>query len=264
MSYAQQAQFDLTGARASLQQAVEVNPNDALAWARLAELHMSFGDLDDALEAAQKAAAIDPNLSRTQTVLGFAYLTQVKTTESKKAFERAIELDQGDPLARLGLGLALIREGDLEAGRGELDIAVSLDPDNSLMRSYLGKAYYEEKLDKQSADSIKWQNPWIPRIRHPIFTTLSASRPPTGRWKRCKTCKKPLSSTITERSIARVSNSIPTWLHAARARREFTAISASSSWRWSKDGSRSTPIRRISPPIVFWLIVFDLAAPRDR
>jgi len=155
LSYAQQASFNLEGARASLQQAVAVNPNDALAWARLAELHMSFADLDDALKAAQKAVAIDPNLSRTQTVLGFAYLTQVKTTESKKAFERAIELDQGDPLARLGLGLALIREGDLDAGRGELDIAVSLDPDNSLMRSYLGKAYYEEKLDKQSADQYQ-------------------------------------------------------------------------------------------------------------
>ena len=63
LSYAQQAKFDLEGARASLQQAVEVNPNDALAWARLAELHMSFADLDDALEAAQKAAAIEPNLS---------------------------------------------------------------------------------------------------------------------------------------------------------------------------------------------------------
>ena len=148
---------------------MEVNPNDALAWARLAELHMSFAELDDALEAAQKAASIEPNLSRTQTVLGFAYLTQVKTTESKKAFERAIELDQGDPLARLGLGLAIIREGDLDAGRGELDIAVSLDPDNSLMRSYLGKAYYEEKLDKQSADQYEMAKSLDPKDPTPYF-----------------------------------------------------------------------------------------------
>ncbi|MGH7817953.1 MAG: tetratricopeptide repeat protein, partial [Candidatus Binatia bacterium] len=151
LSYAQQANFDLDGARNSLKRAVEVSPNDALAWARLAELHLSFADLDDALEAAKKAAAIDPDLSRTQTVLGFAYLTRVNTAESRKAFERAIELDQADPLPRLGLGLALIRDGHLDAGRGELDIAVSLDPDNSLLRSYLGKAYFEEKLDEQSA-----------------------------------------------------------------------------------------------------------------
>jgi len=152
LSYAQQASFDLEGARASLEEAVKLEPENALAWARLAELWSSFGELDKALEVAQKAVSLSPNLSRTQTVLGFAYLTQVKTTESKAAFEKAIELDQADPLPRLGLGLAKIRESDLQEGRRDLEIAVSLDPDNSLIRSYLGKAYYEEKRDKQSSD----------------------------------------------------------------------------------------------------------------
>ncbi len=62
-----------------LQQAVELEPENALAWARLAELQLSFSRLDEALEAAQRAVAIDPNLSRTQTILGFAYLTRVDT-----------------------------------------------------------------------------------------------------------------------------------------------------------------------------------------
>ena len=124
---------------------MQADPNNALAWARLAEIHMSFAELDDALEAAQKAVALNPNLSRTQMVLGFAYLTRVDTAESKKAFEKAIELDQADALPRLGLGLAKIREGDLADGRKELEIAASLDPNNSIVRSYLGKAYYEEK-----------------------------------------------------------------------------------------------------------------------
>src|SRR5574341_1273006 len=38
LSYAQQANFNLEGARISLQQAVQVDPNNALAWARLAEI----------------------------------------------------------------------------------------------------------------------------------------------------------------------------------------------------------------------------------
>ena len=145
LSYAQQANFDLEGARKSLQQAVQAEPSNALAWARLAEIHLSFADLDDALEAAQKAVALNPNLSRTQMVLGFAYLTRVDTVESKKAFEKAIELDQADALSRLGLGLGKIRDGDLVDGRKELEIAASLDANNSIVRSYLGKAYYEEK-----------------------------------------------------------------------------------------------------------------------
>ena len=162
MSYAQQASFDLEGARASVEEAVKLDPNNALAWARLAELWSSFGWLGKALDAAKKAVELDPSLSRTQMVLGFTYLTQVKTTESKAAFEKAIELDQADPLSRLGLGLAKIRDGDLQAGGREIEIAASLDPNNSLDRSYLGKTYYEEKrtkLDEQEYAIAKELDP---------------------------------------------------------------------------------------------------------
>jgi tetratricopeptide (TPR) repeat protein/opacity protein-like surface antigen len=154
LSYAQQAGFDLNGALASLEEAVRVEPGNALARARLAELLLSFGRLDDALEQARQAAADNPDVSRTQTVLGFAYVTQMKVREAKAAFERAIDLDQGDPLPRLGLGLATIREGRLEEGRREIEVAASLDPNSSLIRSYLGKAYYEEKRAKTASSQF--------------------------------------------------------------------------------------------------------------
>ncbi|MGE5218490.1 MAG: tetratricopeptide repeat protein, partial [Chloroflexota bacterium] len=165
LSYAQQANFNLEGARNSLKSAAQASPDNALAWARLAEIHMSFADLDEALEAAKKAVALEPDLSRTQTVLGFAYLTQVNTKEAKAAFEKAIGFDQADYLPRLGLGLAKIRDGDLEDGRREIEIAASLDPNNSIVRSYLGKAYYEEKrgpLDEREYAIAKELDPKDP------------------------------------------------------------------------------------------------------
>jgi Tfp pilus assembly protein PilF len=145
LSYAQQASFDLAGARTSIKEALELDPKNALAWARLAELWSSFGRIGKAVDAAKKAVELEPNLSRTQMVLGFAYLTQVKTTASREAFEKAIALDQADPLARLGLGLAIIRDGDLNLGGRQIEIAASLDPNNSLVRSYLGKVFFEKK-----------------------------------------------------------------------------------------------------------------------
>ena len=57
LSYAQQASFELEAARDTLLQAVEDQPDDSLAWARLAELWLSLGDLDRALEAAERATA---------------------------------------------------------------------------------------------------------------------------------------------------------------------------------------------------------------
>ncbi|UCE79854.1 MAG: FecR domain-containing protein, partial [Nitrospiraceae bacterium] len=152
LSYAQQANFDLDGALASLQEAVKLAPENSLAWARLSELWASFGNLDKALDAAEKAVSLNPDLARTQTVLGFSYLTQIKIDSALNTFGKAIELDQADPLPRLGLGLAKIRKGKLKEGRREIEIATSLDPGQSIIRSYLGKAYYEEKRENLAMD----------------------------------------------------------------------------------------------------------------
>lgn len=169
LSYAQQAGFDLADARQNVEDAVRLEPGNALAWARLSELWMSSGNLDEALTAANKAAGLSPDLARTQSVLGFAYLAQIKTKASKEAFGKAIVLDQADPLPRLGLGLAKIREGDLTEGRREIEIAASLDPNNSLIRSYLGKAYYEEKRDKPASGQMEMAKELDPSDPTPWF-----------------------------------------------------------------------------------------------
>ncbi|HJX17340.1 MAG TPA: FecR domain-containing protein [Acidiferrobacterales bacterium] len=169
LSYAQQAAFDLEGARASVEQALRRDPRNVLVMARLSELWLSLGDLDRAVETANRAVALNPNIARTQTVLGFAYLTQIKTADAKQAFEKAIGLDSADPLPRLGLGLALIRTGELEAGRREIEIAAALDPNNALIRSYLGKAYYEEKRNRLAAAQLDMARQLDPNDPTPWF-----------------------------------------------------------------------------------------------
>jgi tetratricopeptide (TPR) repeat protein len=154
-SYAFQARFQLEAARDELLQIVPSSPaqdrvEHAAALARLAELWLSLGDLNRALNAANRAVAVAPNLARTQTVFGFAALTRLDTSAAKAAFDRAISLESKSPLARLGLGLAMIREGDLSGGRSELETAAALNVEDALIRSYLGKAYFDEKNDAQA------------------------------------------------------------------------------------------------------------------
>jgi tetratricopeptide (TPR) repeat protein len=144
-SYALQASFRLEEARAAVSAALERHPENALAWARLAELWLSLGYRQRALEAAHRAAEIAPDLGRTQLVLGFAQLAEMDTTAAEATFRKAIQTDNSDPRSRLGLGLARIRRNDLIGGREQLEIAAGLDPSNSLVRSYLGKAYFEER-----------------------------------------------------------------------------------------------------------------------
>lgn len=165
LSYAYQAAFDIEKAQESVEQAVEVDPDDALARARLAELWLAQGYLGRALEAAEQAVVRNPDLAHTQTVLGFAYLTQFRIEEAKTAFQKAIQLDQAAPLPRMGLGLAKIRVSQLAEGRREIEIATGLDPNNAIIRSYLGKAYFEEKrnpLDGTQFDIAKKLDPQDP------------------------------------------------------------------------------------------------------
>lgn len=147
LSYVRQARFDLPGARAAIDAALAGDPNDALAWARLAELQAAFGETNEAIRTAERAVELKPGLSRTHSVLGFAALSRLDLAQAVDAFDNAITLDPADPLPRVGQALVKIRRGELVEGRRDLEIAVSLDPGNALIRSYLGKAYFQEDRD---------------------------------------------------------------------------------------------------------------------
>jgi tetratricopeptide (TPR) repeat protein len=154
LSYAQQADFQIEAARDTMRTAVERHPDDALAWARLAELWLMQGNRREARAAAERAAALQPNLGRTQSVLGFAALAEIRVQPAQEAFGKAIALDSADPMPHLGLGLAKIRTGKLAEGRADIEAAVALDSNGALLRAYLGKAYFEEIRSPLDAEQL--------------------------------------------------------------------------------------------------------------
>ena len=165
LSYALQSQFRLPEARDLMQQAVDENPEDALAWARLSELWLMLGYNGESRDAGDKARELQPDLARGQIIAGFAALAEFDSTAALVAFDRAIELDSANPLAWLGRGLAQIRKGQLAEGTKDLEMAVGLDSNNALLRAYLGKAYFEEKrapLDSEQFDISKELDPFDP------------------------------------------------------------------------------------------------------
>ncbi|MEE4378342.1 MAG: FecR domain-containing protein [Candidatus Competibacteraceae bacterium] len=169
LSYAKQAVFELDAAQENAAEATRLESDNALAWARLAELQLMQGNLHAALASAQQAVALNPRLGQTQTILGFAYLTRLEIAEARTRFEEAIQLEPAAPLPRLGLGLALIRRDEMVEGRRQIEIAVGLDPNQSLLRSYLGKAYYEEKRDDPAATQYQLAKELDPNDPTPWF-----------------------------------------------------------------------------------------------
>lgn len=152
LSYAQQASLDLEGARATMQSATDVHPDNALAVSRLSELTLILGDRKASLELAEKAASMDSNLGHTQVVLGFAALASYDHEQASAAFNKAMALDSANPLSHLGLGLAIINAGNLTEGRKNIEAAVAMDSNDAILRAYLGKSYFEEKRDKLATE----------------------------------------------------------------------------------------------------------------
>ncbi len=169
LSYALQAAFQLHAALDIAMEAVEQAPENSIAWARLADLRLSFGNLDQGVAAAKEAIRRDPYNGNAHSLLGFAHLTRIETDEARKAFNTAIHIDSSAPLPRLGLGLATIRDGDLAQGRKEIEIAAGLDPHNSLIRSYLGKAYFDEKRGPKDGEQFEIAKELDPNDPTPWF-----------------------------------------------------------------------------------------------
>jgi tetratricopeptide (TPR) repeat protein len=145
LSYVYQSLFDIDKALISATAAVQADPNNGLAWARVSEMELATGNVDASMQAASKAQTLNPQLAKTNTVLGFARLASLDLSDAEQSFRTAIKHDPSDPLARLGLGLAKIRQGHIKSGTKEMELAANLDPNNALIRSYLGKGYYEQR-----------------------------------------------------------------------------------------------------------------------
>jgi Tfp pilus assembly protein PilF len=179
--YVHQGRLELDLSREWLLKALEIQPDNPLALARLAELELGAGRLEEGVEMAAQAVKASPNDAYALSVLGYAHLTRYEVESAQEYFERAIEIDDGSGLPYLGLGLAKIRSGALEEGRGEIEKAAQLEPNIALYRSYLGKAFFEEEdedlAEKEYGLAIDLDPEDPTPYLYRAFNSLSKNRP---------------------------------------------------------------------------------------
>ena len=118
-------------------QAIVHNPNDAHAYAGLAdtyEMLFIYGSRQDddardrAMVAARKAAELDGSLSEAHRALGYAEWRARNFSEAEKELNLAIRLDPTDPLAHLWLSNVLANQGKQGECLAEIAKAQELDP----------------------------------------------------------------------------------------------------------------------------------------
>jgi TolB-like protein/Flp pilus assembly protein TadD len=135
------------------QQAIELDPNYALAYAGLADAHAFLGSSTGGLPpkesfpkakaAALKALEIDKALCEAHTSLGFSRLLyDWDILGARKAFKRAITLNPTYAPAHDGYGFYLKAAGRHDEAIRESKMVLKLDPLSLFAHVSLGWAYY--------------------------------------------------------------------------------------------------------------------------
>ena len=150
-------------ARKAFKEALEIDPNCAPAYARLAQTYTSEARLgwgDDPAEAgrlaneyAHKALEIDKDLPVAHSVLGNHYLWEGRHDDSLRMMERWIELDPNEADAYLNLGHTLSFSGRPAEALPLIEKAMRLNPNYGFLTLFgLGITNY---MLGNFADAIK-------------------------------------------------------------------------------------------------------------
>lgn len=148
-----QSMSDVRAGRDFMQQAVELDPLYAQAWAQIsiAEAQLYFGaehtpaTLERSRHAAETAVRLQPELSEARAALGlFYYLCLHDYDRALSELNEAHHLSPNDGNAIFYRALVKRRQGKLDEAIADLEKAAALDPRNqdiqaNLARSYRGK-----------------------------------------------------------------------------------------------------------------------------
>jgi DNA-binding winged helix-turn-helix (wHTH) protein/tetratricopeptide (TPR) repeat protein len=131
------------------EQAIKLDPNFALAYARMAHAYYgsAAGDRSDGAEKAKrlirKALELDPNLAEAYAIrghIGLAYEWNFEAAE--KDLRRAIELEPNNDTAHWLYGLLLTNRGHFDEGLREMEAAVAIDPGAFVYMCHRGRILY--------------------------------------------------------------------------------------------------------------------------
>ena len=146
---------DVTKSLGYFQQAVDTDPNYALAYVGLSDANLMLGIIDamsgssspadtipPARAAAERALALDPNLAEAYAARGHVRWKDRDWAGAESDFKRSIEINPNYPSAHLFYALFLTFNGRFEEGIKEGQRCVELDPYSVPLVSGLAIIYH--------------------------------------------------------------------------------------------------------------------------
>ncbi|MCZ6856804.1 MAG: protein kinase [Gemmatimonadetes bacterium] len=112
--------WDWTGGAASLERAMELRPQYAIAHAWYASYLITVGQVEDGLAEMRRALELDPLSSNVHGNLGRGLFAARRFSEAIAAYRQANQLS-GNPNVDIGLSLAYLANGDRGAGQAHAE-----------------------------------------------------------------------------------------------------------------------------------------------
>jgi Tfp pilus assembly protein PilF len=120
--------------------AVELNKNDASAWAELAHVYSEIGNFNKAASADETCLRIDPKRANAQANYGWALYKLGRYQESAEQMSKAVEIDKKHANCWQTLGAAQSALGDYTHAAQAYQMSVDLDPNCAGAQSGYGIA----------------------------------------------------------------------------------------------------------------------------
>ncbi len=150
----------------SFQHAIKLDPNFALAYARIAESYVSMPAypylspkeaIPQAKAAAKRALVIDPTLAEGHTFLAYSFaIYDWNWEEAEREFKRGIELDPNNSPAHFRYGqIYLAPMGRSDEAIAEIKKALEIEPLDLNMGGNLSWAYFSARRYDQSLEQGK-------------------------------------------------------------------------------------------------------------
>lgn len=147
----QMAEAQWADAIPSLEEAINIAPELAVAHSSLATCCLELGDLDRARHALEASLDIEPAAHR-YSMLGVVHRRRGDDDEAEKAFREAIEADANCEEALYNLGVLLREKGALDEAVERLRRATGADPQFAAAHAELGFALRsQDKNDEAEA-----------------------------------------------------------------------------------------------------------------
>ncbi len=170
---------DIELAISMYQRAVELDPEFALAWARLSKAHgrqywFHWDHSDERLEASgnaiEQALAIDPELPEVRLALGtYYYWGQMDYDRALAEFESVHDQLAGSAEFQLMIGSVYRRQGRWEEAARHYRESARLDPRSAFMNIHAGQVLYHKRLFDEAMKYLARARSVAPDITEPYF-----------------------------------------------------------------------------------------------